>query len=67
MNKGYILMDALLIVVLVMIVSMLVLSSSEKDMRYDDVRLEYELKEKERVEEYRRLKRCDECVIRGLF
>lgn len=67
MNKGFIVFDIALMIVLTGTVSLLTLSSKSVDDRYAEIRLEYDEKERERVEEYKRIERCEECPIKDTF
>ena len=67
MSRGFVMFDIVVMIVLTTTVSLLVLSAKNIDGHYNDIKLEYEEKERERVEEYHKIERCEECFVRDTF
>lgn len=67
MSRGFIVFDIVVMIVLTTTASLLVLSSVRVDGYYNDIKLEYEERERERVEEYRKIERCEECLAKDTF
>lgn len=60
MNRGYVLIDALIIVIIVMTLSLMLSSIKKLELNYNNAKLSYEENERRRIEEIREINKCQE-------